>query len=99
MSIFMDAHLQLDVRALDRARISRDARFDGKFFIGVTSTGIYCRPICPSRTSKPANVRYYATAAPLQRRGFGRACDAGPKQRPVRRHGSAPALWSTVACE
>ena len=53
----------LDRRALDRARISRDPRFDGKFFIAVTSTGIYCRPICPSPTSKSANVLYYPTAA------------------------------------
>src|ERR671925_242501 len=47
--------LALDRRALDRARLSRDPRFDGKFFIAVKSTGIYCRPICPSPTSKIDN--------------------------------------------
>jgi AraC family transcriptional regulator, regulatory protein of adaptative response / DNA-3-methyladenine glycosylase II len=52
---------------LDRARRSRDARFDGKFFIAVTSTRIYCRPICPAKTSDDANVRYYATAAEARR--------------------------------
>ncbi|HVF16796.1 MAG TPA: Ada metal-binding domain-containing protein, partial [Steroidobacteraceae bacterium] len=62
--------LQLDAEVLDRARISRDPRFDGKFFIAVTSTGIYCRPICPSRTSKPINVRYYSTAAAAAEAGF-----------------------------
>src|SRR4249919_230471 len=50
-------------RALDRARKSRDARFDGKFFIAVTSTGVYCRPICPVPSPKRQNVRYYPTAA------------------------------------
>lgn len=55
---------------LDRARRSRDARFDGKFFIAVTSTRIYCRSICPAKTSKDANVRYYATAAEAAAAGF-----------------------------
>ena len=45
----METIAGLDPEALNRARISRDPRFDGKFFIAVTSTGIYCRPICPSR--------------------------------------------------
>jgi AraC family transcriptional regulator of adaptative response / DNA-3-methyladenine glycosylase II len=45
--------------ALDRARISRDPRFDGKFFIAVTSTGIYCRPICPVCSPKRVHIRYY----------------------------------------
>jgi len=52
-----------DIRALDRARISRDPRFDGKFFIAVTSTRIYCRPVCPVRSPKMSNIRYYPTAA------------------------------------
>jgi AraC family transcriptional regulator of adaptative response / DNA-3-methyladenine glycosylase II len=74
--------LQLDPRVLDRARISRDARFDGKFFIAVTSTGIYCRPICPSRTSKPANVRYYATAAAAAEAGFRPCLRCRPEAAP-----------------
>jgi len=56
--------------ALHHARISRDARFDGKFFIAVRSTRIYCRPICPSPTSKECNVRYYATAATAAAAGY-----------------------------
>jgi len=40
------------------ARLARDARFDGKFFIGVHSTGIYCRPICPAPSPKESNVEY-----------------------------------------
>ena len=74
--------LQLDARVLDRARISRDARFDGKFFIAVTSTGVYCRPICPSRTSKPANVRYYATAAAAAEAGFRPCLRCRPEAAP-----------------
>ncbi|WP_329265730.1 helix-turn-helix domain-containing protein [Streptomyces sp. NBC_01478] len=52
---------------------SRDARFDGDFFFGVTTTGIYCRPSCPAVTPKRRNVRFYATAAAAQGSGF-RAC-------------------------
>jgi len=50
-----------------------DPRFDGWVFCGVTSTGIYCRPSCPARTPKRANVRFYSTAAGAQAAGF-RAC-------------------------
>ncbi|HWM40143.1 MAG TPA: AlkA N-terminal domain-containing protein, partial [Streptomyces sp.] len=51
----------------------RDARFDGVFFTGVRTTGIYCRPSCPAVTPKRENVRYYASAAAAQHAGF-RAC-------------------------
>ena len=47
----------------EQARLSRDARFDGRFFVGVTTTGIYCRPICPANLPKSENVVFYATAA------------------------------------
>jgi AraC family transcriptional regulator, regulatory protein of adaptative response / DNA-3-methyladenine glycosylase II len=56
-----------------QAAQSKDDRFDGVFFIGVTSTGIYCRPSCPARTPMRKNVRFYATAAAAQQAGF-RAC-------------------------
>lgn len=52
---------------------SRDARFDGQFFTGVTSTGIYCRPSCPARTPRAANMTFHASAAAAQAAGF-RAC-------------------------
>ncbi len=60
----------LDWRVCSRARLSRDARFDGKFFIAVLSTRIYCRPICPARTCKESNVRYFPTAAAAAEAGF-----------------------------
>ena len=59
-----------DIRALHRARLSRDPRFDGRFYIAVTTTGIYCRPICPSPTSRREHVVYYATAAAAAAAGF-----------------------------
>ena len=51
----------------------RDARFDGRFYVAVTSTGIYCRPSCPAVTPRRANVRFYPSAAAAQGAGF-RAC-------------------------
>jgi len=54
----------------EQARLSRDARFDGLFFTAVTSTRIYCRPVCPAPPPKPANIRYYASAAAAEAAGF-----------------------------
>jgi len=65
--------MQLDARICDRARRARDPRFDGTFFIAVLSTGIYCRPICPSPTARNENVRYFRSAAEAAAAGF-RAC-------------------------
>jgi AraC family transcriptional regulator of adaptative response / DNA-3-methyladenine glycosylase II len=62
--------MELDWRVCSRARLARDARFDGKFFIAVLSTRIYCRPICRARTSKESNVRYFSTAAAAAEAGF-----------------------------
>ena len=78
----MDAILGLDRRALDRARISRDPRFDGRFFIAVTSTGIYCRPVCPSPSSKSENVRYYVSAAAAEEAGFRPCLRCRPEAAP-----------------
>jgi AraC family transcriptional regulator of adaptative response / DNA-3-methyladenine glycosylase II len=59
-----------DDRTCEQARLSRDARFDGLFFTAVTSTRIYCRPVCPAPSPKPQNVRYYASAAAAEAAGF-----------------------------
>ena len=53
-----------------RAGQSRDPRFDGRFFTAVKTTGIYCRPICPARTPKFENCRYFLSAAAAQDAGF-----------------------------
>ncbi|GLZ08977.1 DNA-3-methyladenine glycosylase [Actinomadura sp. NBRC 104412] len=65
-----------------RAVQSKDARFDGWFYTGVVTTGIYCRPSCPAVPPKPENMRFYPSAAAAQQAGF-RACkrcrpDASP---------------------
>jgi len=62
--------MNLDWKICNRARLSRDARFDGKFFIGVLTSGVYCRPICPARTAEERNVRYFPTAAAAAEAGF-----------------------------
>jgi AraC family transcriptional regulator of adaptative response / DNA-3-methyladenine glycosylase II len=74
--------MQFDADHCHRAFETKDARFDGWFFAGVTSTGIYCRPSCPARTPKRENRRFFLTAAAAQAAGF-RACkrcrpDASP---------------------
>ncbi|MBT2228352.1 DNA-3-methyladenine glycosylase 2 family protein [Nonomuraea sp. NEAU-A123] len=61
---------------------SRDRRFDGRFFVGVATTGVYCRPSCPAAMPKPENLRLYPSAAAAQQAGH-RACkrcrpDAAP---------------------
>jgi AraC family transcriptional regulator of adaptative response / DNA-3-methyladenine glycosylase II len=62
--------MELDPSACYRALVTRDARFDGRVFVGVRTTGIYCRPICPARTPKQENVRFFPSAAAAQEAGF-----------------------------
>jgi AraC family transcriptional regulator of adaptative response / DNA-3-methyladenine glycosylase II len=62
--------------------MSRDPRFDGRFFIAVKSTKIYCRPICPARTSKEANVCYFATAAAAAEAGYRPCLRCRPEAAP-----------------
>jgi len=62
--------MNLDLRVCSRARLARDSRFDGKFFIGVLSPRIYCRPVCRARTSQEKNMRYFLTAAAAAEAGF-----------------------------
>ncbi|MFE0532112.1 DNA-3-methyladenine glycosylase 2 family protein [Micromonospora parva] len=74
--------MELDFERCYRAVDSRDQRFDGWFYTGVTSTGIYCRPSCPAITPKRQNVRFFPSAAAAQGAGL-RACrrcrpDAAP---------------------
>jgi len=82
----------LDPEALNRARISRDPRFDGRFYIAVTSTGIYCRPICPSRYAKRANVRFFGSPAAAEAAGFRPCLRCRPEAAP-----GTPAWLGTAA--
>lgn len=74
--------MELDWQVCSRARLSRDARFDGKFFIAVLSSRIYCRPICPARTCNERNVRYYPTAASAAQAGFRPCLRCRPESSP-----------------
>jgi AraC family transcriptional regulator of adaptative response / DNA-3-methyladenine glycosylase II len=69
-------------RVFDRARRSRDARFDGRFFIAITTTGIYCRPICPTPWAKDEHVRYFPTAAAAEVAGFRPCLRCRPEASP-----------------
>jgi AraC family transcriptional regulator, regulatory protein of adaptative response / methylated-DNA-[protein]-cysteine methyltransferase len=60
----------LDFAECDRARLARDPAYDGRFFTGVRTTGVYCRPVCPVRPARSANVGYYPSAAAAEAAGF-----------------------------
>lgn len=62
--------MNLDPQHCYSALLARDARFDGRFFVGVTSTGVYCRPVCRVRTPRAANCRFFASAAAAEQQGF-----------------------------
>ena len=63
-------HTRLSTEICERARLARDARFDGLFFTAVRSTKIYCRPVCPAPTPKTSNIEYFEFAAAAQAAGF-----------------------------
>lgn len=65
---------------------ARDARFDGRFFTGVTSTGIYCRPVCSVRTPKRENCRFFAHAARAESAGFRPCLRCRPELAPDALH-------------
>ena len=75
-----------DNRRFYKALTAHDSRFDGVFFVGVTSTGIYCRPICPAKTPKEANCRFFDTPQEAEQAGFRPCLRCRPELAP----GSAP---------
>jgi AraC family transcriptional regulator of adaptative response / DNA-3-methyladenine glycosylase II len=88
------------VSALDpdhcyRALQARDARFDGRFFVGVLTTGIYCRPVCPARTPRRKNARFYPSAAAAQEAGFRPCLRCRPETAPE--HGAWRGTSNTVS--
>ena len=72
----------LDTRTCSQARLSRDSRFDGRFFTGVKGTRIYCRSICPVRTVKEQNIIYFPTAAAATEAGFRPCLRCRPEAAP-----------------
>ena len=76
--------LSLDPDACSRAIASRDPRFDGVFFVGITTTGIYCRPVCPARVTYPERRRFFDSAAAAERDGFRPCLRCRPELAPGR---------------
>jgi len=79
----------LDETACYRAMAAHDARFDGRFFTAVTSTGIYCRPICRVRLPRRANCRFFRHAAQAEAAGFRPCLRCRPELAPRARHWSS----------
>jgi AraC family transcriptional regulator of adaptative response / DNA-3-methyladenine glycosylase II len=77
-----DDRMDLDDNACYRAIATRDRRFDGRLFIAVKTTGVYCRPVCPARTPKRQNVRFFASAAAAQEAGFRPCLRCRPETSP-----------------
>ncbi len=72
-----------DTERFRQARLSRDCRFDGQFFVAVKSTGIFCRPVCPARLPKEENVDYYYHAAQAMHAGFRPCLRCRPDSAPL----------------
>ena len=77
-----DERMDLDPRACYRALTTRDVRFDGRLFVGVRTTGIYCRPVCPARTPKREHVQFFPTAAAAHEAGFRPCLRCRPETAP-----------------
>jgi AraC family transcriptional regulator, regulatory protein of adaptative response / DNA-3-methyladenine glycosylase II len=80
------APMMLDEDALHAACEAKDSRFDGRFYVGVTSTGVYCRCVCPARIPKRANRRFFPSAAAAEKGGFRPCLVCRPEKAP----GAAP---------
>src|SRR5215470_17249851 len=78
--------MQIDEAACHAALEAKDRRYDGLFFTGVTSTGIYCRCVCPAKTPKRGNRRFFPSAAAAERAGFRPCLICRPELAP----GAAP---------
>ncbi|MDX1983712.1 MAG: AlkA N-terminal domain-containing protein [Bryobacteraceae bacterium] len=72
----------LDPAVCHKARLARDPRFDGRFFTGVLTTGIYCRPVCPAPPAKDKNVRFYPSAAAAAEAGLRPCLRCRPETSP-----------------
>jgi AraC family transcriptional regulator of adaptative response/methylated-DNA-[protein]-cysteine methyltransferase len=72
----------LDPAECDRARLARDPAYDGRFYSGVRTTRIYCRPVCPVRPAKSRNVSFYPSAAAAESAGFRPCLRCRPETAP-----------------
>src|SRR5581483_4808871 len=79
---FAAAPMSFDFAECDRARLARDAAYDGLFYTGVRTTGIYCRPVCPVRPARSANVQFFPSAAAAEIAGFRPCLRCRPETAP-----------------
>ncbi len=93
------ASMPLDAQACYRAMQSHDARFDGKFFTAVTSTGIYCRPICRVRAPRRENCRFFRHAAQAEAAGFRPCLRCRPELAPLLRAWSSEDATEVLATQ
>ena len=93
------AAMHLDREACYRALLTRDARFDGRFYVAVRTTGIYCRPICPARAPKLENIVFVPSAAAAQAAGFRPCLRCRPETSPdiAAWHGTSTTVSRAVA--
>ena len=82
--------MNLDADSCYRALLARDARFDGLFFVGVTTTGIYCRPVCTARVPGRGRCRFFVARRRPSSNAFGPACACRPELAPGRAPIDAP---------
>ena len=74
--------MSLGFAECDRARLARDRLYDGRFYTGVHTTGIYCRPVCPVRPARSANVSFFPSAAAAEAAGFRPCLRCRPETAP-----------------
>lgn len=74
--------MEINPQAFQKARQTRDPRFDGQFFVAVSTTGIYCRPVCPVKLPKEENVSYFLTAAGATEAGYRPCLRCRPEAAP-----------------
>jgi len=84
MTVAAISPTQLSSDVCERALDARDARFDGIFFVGITTTRIYCRPVCPARVSYHDRRRFFDTAASAERAGYRPCLRCRPELAPGR---------------
>ena len=90
--------MMLDADSCYDALTSRDRRFDGRFFVGVATTGIYCRPICPARTPRRENCAFFPSAAAAELAGFRPCLRCRPEKAPGLASVDAVGRLAAAAC-
>src|SRR5690349_8486375 len=74
--------IMLEIAVCERARVGRDRAYDGRFFTGVRTTGVYCRPVCPVRPARGCNVEFFPSAAAAEAAGYRPCLRCRPETAP-----------------